>query len=397
MPKNDLFNFEFIALCTVTFLAICNVSVFYNFHLYLQSLGMYGKEAGFVIGLYSLTAMALYIVASQHIGLKNAFSCMVGGIFLVAGCGVAYLYAHTFWLLAVVRIFHGAGIFLVMAACMVALVAIIPPSKTGSAFSLYSVALLLPYSIMPAVSEMVLPLTDSPPIVYLATAGLMLPAIGLLFFMRHRPGNWAPYSNRGKAESPRRGAERKNLLRKPVICLLLVNSAYFTLFSGLFFLFEGFGVQRGIQNPGYFFTLQMGVMIVIRLFGGQIFDHLSKVALVSIALLITGVGFLLLLLILDAAWILPIAVVFGLGMGLCVPPLNALMYLVTKPQYRGYNANMMMLSIHLGTFLGPFVGAWIVDAGGYDPFLIVAILMTVGTAGFFLMANPAKYISVDHT
>ena len=136
----------------------------------------------------------------------------------------------------------------------------------------------------------------------------------------------------------------------------------------------------------------MGVMVAIRLFGGRIFDALSKVALVTIALLATGTGFGLLLLIPVTTWFFPIAVVFGLGMGLCVPPLNSLMYLVTSPEYRGYNANMMMLSVHFGTFMGPFVGAWIIDAWGYDRFLVFAVIMTLGAAIFFLIANPAKDI-----
>jgi len=134
----------------------------------------------------------------------------------------------------------------------------------------------------------------------------------------------------------------------------------------------------------------MGVMVVIRLMGGQIFDRFSKVGLVTIALLLTGTGFWLLRLIIDTAWIFPIAVVFGLGMGLCVPPLNSLMYLVSSPQYRGYNANMMMLTVHFGTFTGPVMGSWIIDAAGYDLFLIIAALTTLICAGFFLIANPGE-------
>lgn len=392
MPKGNLLNVEFLSLCTVTFLALCNVAVFYNFHLYLQRLGFHGKEAGFLIGLYSLTAMVLYLSASKHITLNNAFTCMLIGIFMVAGCGVAYLFAESFRSLAIVRIANGAGIFLVMASSMVVLISIIPPKKTGLAFSLYSVAMLLPFSIMPAVSELVLPYTDTPTKVYMATASILLPAAGVLSFIRNRIGNRLTDPSIEKDETVGRGGEKKNLFRKPVISILLVNAIYFTIFAALFFLFEGLAVQRGFKNPGFFFTAQMGVMIAIRLVGGQIFDTFSKVALVTMALLLTGVGFGLLWLISDVAWILPIAAVFGLGMGLCAPPLNSLMYLVTRPQYRGYNANMMMLSVHFGNFMGPFVGAWIIDAGGYDTFLASAILISVGAAGFFLIANPSTYI-----
>ena len=122
------------------------------------------------------------------------------------------------------------------------------------------------------------------------------------------------------------------------------------------------------------------------------FDKYSKVAMVIVAMLITAAGFLLLKWTLNRDWIFPIAAVFGLGMGLCVPPLNSLMYLVTEPQYRGYNANMMMLSIHLGTFLGPFFGAWIIDASGYDLFLLSSFLLTIVAAGFFYVVNPGRYI-----
>ncbi len=185
MPEKNLFSFEFISLCTISFLALCNVAAFYNFHLYLQHIGILGKEAGFIIGIYSLTAMIL-LFASRHLRLKRSFSLMLAGIFIVAASGVAYLFADRFWLLVIVRIANGAGMFLIMGSCMVLLIAMIPSNKTGLAFSLYSVALLSPYSIMPAVSEMVLPLTGSPTKIYFATTALLLPAIGFLPIIRGR-------------------------------------------------------------------------------------------------------------------------------------------------------------------------------------------------------------------
>ena len=56
-PK--LLTFEFIGLCLVTFLALCNVTVFYNLFNYLQTLGIPVELRGPVIGTYALTAMVL--------------------------------------------------------------------------------------------------------------------------------------------------------------------------------------------------------------------------------------------------------------------------------------------------------------------------------------------------
>jgi MFS family permease len=394
VPKDNLLSFEFLSLCFITFAAVCNVSVFYNFHLYLQGIGLSGKEAGFIIGLYSLAAMVLYVTASQLIRLDKAINCMSAGILMVVGCGASYLFAEQFWALVIVRIINGIGMFLVMASCMVMLVAIIPQRKSGLAFSLYSVALLLPYSIMPAVSEVLLPLIHKPTILYMLTACLLVPAVFMAVNLRTRMRNRFLDQEKKREGVLCKHAERINLLSKPILAILLVNGVYFIIFSSLFYLFEGFAVEKGMKNPGFFFTTQMGVMIAIRLFVGRIFDTFSKVSLVAIALVITGAGFVLLRVMPNQTWLLPIAVLFGLGMGLCVPPLNSLMYLNTRPQFRGYNANMMMLVLHLGSFMGSFFGSWVIDFGGYNQFLTIAAVIAVGAAGFFVAVNPAQGIVI---
>jgi len=388
VTKDRLVTFEFITLCFITFAAVCNVSVFYNFHLYLQGLGFSGKEAGFLIGLYSLSAMVMYVAASRFIRLGNAIGCMVAGILLVVGCGMAYLFFKQFWPLVIIRTINGIGMFLVMASCMVMLVTIIPPQKSGLAFSLYSVALLLPYSIMPAVSEVLLPLVDTPTRIYMLTACLLLPAVFLVLGIRTRVRDRFLEQEKGHPGRVGTHAARENLRRRPILAILLVNGIYFIIFSSLFYLFEGFALARGMSNPGYFFTVQMGVMIGIRLLAGRIFDHFSKVILVALALVVTGAGFVLLRVMPSQSWLLPIAVLFGSGMGLCMPPLNSLMYLNTRPEFRGYNANMMMFVLHVGSFTGSFFGAWVIDVGGYNHFLMLAAVLAVGAAGFFILANP---------
>lgn len=390
--NNSVLDFKFISVCGLTFLTLCNVTVFYDFHAYLLSLGIETKSAGFLISLYSLTAMVLYATVSQRITLVNAYRAMVVGIVLVAGCAMAYRFAVGFWLLAGVRMVGGAGGFLILASCMVVLVSIIPAEQSGYAFSLYSVALLAPYSIMPAVSELVRPWLDSPTMLYMMTGCLLLPAAGLISLVR---AQGAAQGNIPEKSTPTTSARTRNLLRKPVLSILLMNGVYFTLFSALFYFLEGFARERGLSNPGFFFTIQMGVMVAIRIFGGRIFDSLSKVILVAASMLITAAGFVLLFMLPASAWAMSIAVVFGIGMGLCIPPLNSLMYLITTPEFRGYNANMMMLVVHLGTFTGAYVGSLLIDAGGYSLFLMAATLLTVCGAVFFLLVNPAKEIVLE--
>jgi len=393
ITKENILNIRFISLCGVTFLALCNVSVFFNFHEYLLGLEFGNEQAGFLVGLYSLSAMALYATVSQRITLDNAYRTMLLGIALVFLCAVSYRFAEGFLPLASVRSLNGAGVFCIMAACMVILVSIIPDSKSGTAFSIYSVALLAPYSVMPAVSEFVRPWLDTPTMLYMLTGCLLIPATILAYAAKpEKQNNVEGGADKKDTSSVSNTMRMRNLRRKPIAAILLVNGVYFTLFSGLFYLFEGFALSRGVGNPGFFFTVQMGVMVAIRLFGGHIFDSISKVLLVTLSMGITGLGFILLFYMPSPAWSLFIAVVFGLGMGLCIPPLNSLMYLVAEPKFRGYNANMMMLTVHFGTFAGPFVGSLLIDAGGYSSFLLTATFLTICGAVFFLKTNPEKQI-----
>jgi predicted MFS family arabinose efflux permease len=53
---------------------------------------------------------------------------------------------------------------------------------------------------------------------------------------------------------------------------------------------------------------------------------------------------------------------------------------------------MMMLSVHIGTFLGPFVGAWTIDAVGYRGCWTTAALLTAAAAAGFVAASPARSV-----
>ena len=393
MNNNSLMNSRFLALCGLTFLTICNTAVFYNFHEYLLGLDFKAGRAGFLIGLYSLSSMLFYAAASQRITTQNAFRTIIAGMLMIAGCAVAYRLTESYWMLSLVRIAGGIGSFCIMASSMVVLVGIIPQGKSGTAFSLYSVALLAPYSVMPAFAEVVKPWIDSPTMLYMLTGCLFIPAMALAYIACPEKRLLIKPSQQEKRNTAAARERRENLFRTPVLILLFTNCIYFMLFSSLFYLYEGYAIKKGIANPGYFFTIQMGVMVAIRFFGSYIFDRFSKPLLVTVSLIITSLCFVMLYSLPSPGWIYPVAIAFGLGMGLCVPPLNSLMYLVSDPQWQGYNVNMMMLTVHLGFFTGPFIGSPVIEAGGYTLFLLGAALLTLCGAVLFFKFNPVKHLT----
>ncbi|WP_152421431.1 MFS transporter [Desulfocurvibacter africanus] len=382
-----LASFAFLALCAVVFLALCSMTVFYSLHVYLGTLGIGGTQAGLLVGVYSLSALLCYAGFSARIGLHNAFACMASGLAILLACNWSYLIVQEFWPLLMLRVAGGVGIFLLLASAMVVLVAIIPPGRSGQAFSLYSVALLTPYAVMPALSDLILPHLPSQAWLYALSSLILLPAVALLPALRRR--------TRGLLIAPavkRAGVTGwvAALPRGPVLLLLLVNCSYFINFAAIFFLFKGLALERAYPHPGLFFTVQMAVMVAIRLLAGRLFDTQPASRLVCGAFVCTAAAFLLLLLTHSHEAVLPIAGLFGLGMGFAVPPLNSLVYRISAPDRRPYNANMMMLSINLGTFLGPFAGSWAVEQAGYTGFLSAEAALSALTAVLFLALNPER-------
>jgi len=394
--RKSLHCTSFIVLCIIVFLAVCNVAIFFNLQLHLQELGFRKSVSGLLVSLYSVAAIVLYATASFSINERNALKVMRTGILLTLISGLLYPLASGFAFLALLRIVQGTGIFTILAPAMVILVRIIPRNRSGTAFSYYSIALLLPYSILPTVSESLLPLLTDPTWLYAGASLLMLPSLALSVILQRL---CSLEHEEGQQKTPTTSA--LNLIRElrhpNLMTILFVNCAYFMIFSSLFFLMKDIGATRGIQELGFFFSIQMGVMICIRLFGSSIFDTLSKTRIVTSSLLLTAGGFVMLLSFHSPVSLYPIAALFGLGMGLCVPPLNSLMYLSTRTENRAFNANMMMLSLHFGTFCGPFVGSIVAESFGYQVFLFLAAAGTLAIAALLVIMEHTFANSPSHS
>ena len=63
--------------------------------------------------------------------------------------------------------------------------------------------------------------------------------------------------------------------------------------------------------------------------------------------------------------LLVLAVVCGIGWGVVMPLLNALIFDLSRIEARGLNQNLGLLMLQCGFFLGPLSGGWLLPRGGY--------------------------------
>jgi len=220
------------------------------------------------------------------------------------------------------------------------------------------------------------PIIPSPPHGYAAISITLLPAAGVVLLIRNRQlkllGDGAK-----KGEMIAWKDIRTNLSNLPVLLLIFLNMCYFASWSGMFYLFKGFALQQGIANVGIFFSVQTGLMIVMRVLAGRFFDTVSKARLVGGAFITIATGYLMLD-HLPGVWAVPwVGFLFGLGTGIGYPALNGLMFQISAPHLRPMNANLMLFAVQSGFFLGPVLGGALVARHDYHGYFIASAIMAI--------------------
>jgi MFS family permease len=382
--KERLFTFEFIAPCLLIFLAYCNTTVFYSLEVYLGRLGIAQAWRGFLVGGSSLATIASFLLLSPFMTTRNASRNAFAGAVLLMLCGVSYLYARSTGELLAVRLANGVGVYLLSAAAMTLMVASIPPGRSGQAFGTYSVAILLPYCVVPAAFDALHADQASLPHGYMVMSLFLAPALVLIPLIGRARRRSARPAQPPRTVTP--GEMFRNAARPPIGLLLFVSSLYMTAFSAVFFMSKGYFQARGLPNVGYFFAIQMACMIAIRLFASVIFDRVRKMRLIGLCFALTATSCVLAAL--AGGWPLMClsAVIMGTGMGLGSPAMNALMFSISDERFKGVNSNLMTMSQQLGNFLGPMLGALAVRDLGYSGFLnlgAAACLLALAICAWF--------------
>ncbi|OIO00162.1 MAG: MFS transporter [Desulfovibrionaceae bacterium CG1_02_65_16] len=366
-PKN-LLNFDFVAICLLIFLTYCNITVFYNLYQFLQQIGIAQQWRGFLIGCSSLATIAFFLLASPYLTPGNAPKWALVGAVLLLVCGPAYFFATSAVAILAVRLANGTAVYLLSAACMTMMVSHIPPERSGQAFSLYSVALLLPYSIVPAACGLAAPLLPSAAYEYEAASLLLVPGLALVLLIARRQ------RKEGRADKPQARVSLADMYRNaaapPIAMVLLLNTLYIIAFSSLFFMAKGLFLSRGFQDVGYYFTIQMCCMIFIRAFGKHLFDRVSKVGLIRLTFVLSALSFLLAEHSTELWQLYASSLAMGIGMGFGSPALYGYMFTISPPRFKTINSNLMMLSLQVGNFAGPVFGAWAMHYAGYNGLLL---------------------------
>lgn len=383
-----LFSREFILLFLMAMCSNSFIAVYYCFEQWMQGLAIPPAWRGILLS--SLFAMILLFrpLASILILKHGKLWSMIISLIFVAGVMMVYPLvtpANAIPLILGLRLIQGIALAVYGACTVTVLVDCIPPGQSARGFAIFSLTMLLPYSIVPAIAEEILPLVGGEARLFATLAWLAAPSFLMIFLMSKRL--------RQPELSPVSGA---NLSRQAFIHAIThsgLGFVYmaclcFSMMTGLaIFFMKGLCAVTG-DHPAQFFTTYSVTIILVRLFGGHLMDtlprHLVSVLCAAIlALCMLGFAW-------TAQWLfIPLSCVYGLALGLLYPLMAAAVYDRSTPETRSVNSNLMMATFDASGMLAPLLGGVVIAEGlGYRG-VFSAAAITVAICGICMCVDGA--------
>ena len=376
----ELLSRDFILLFCLSLCSNGHIAVFYCFEQWLEGIAVSPNWRGLLIS--SMFAMVLFLrpPASFLLLRGGRLPALAFSTAALIGVMLGYLWLPETCLaggVLALRIMQGIAIAVQSSCITSVLVNCIPPGQSARGFALFSLTVLLPYSIIPAISEKILlPLLGGIEPRLFALTGV-LAFISLLLVIplapRLKKAELPAESQSGAAQ----GVLWDSVRHSGLLCIFSACLCFSTMtILGIFFI-KGLCSVTGGQ-PSLFFSTYTVTIILIRLLVGKRLDALPQHAvsiLCALGLALCMLGF---------AWgplwaFAPIACLYGVGIGLLYPLLASVVYNRSTPVTRSFNSNMMMSAFDASGMLAPLIGGLVIHAGlGYrGVFTAAAVSITL--------------------
>ncbi|MDR3363284.1 MAG: MFS transporter [Desulfovibrio sp.] len=387
-PSQKLLSRNFILLSCLAMCSNSHIAVFYCFEQWLEGFGVSPNWRGMLISSMFIMVLLCRTPTSVLLLRGGRLPALALSTFVLIGVMLTYPFvssAHVVGVVLLLRVVQGIALA-VQSSCVVAvLVSCIPPGQSARGFALFSLTILLPYSIIPAVAEhILLPLLGGEQYLFAMTS--VLGFVSLVMVIPLAPKLRKPeisLEEKGGVSGLLWAVSHSGLMFVYLACL---NFSTMTILA-IFFM-KGLCSVTGAR-PEWFFTIYTVTIIMVRVLGSRRLDALPRYRVIYIC----AAG--LALCMLGYAWgplwaFVPITLLYGVGLGLLYPMLAAVVYDRSTPATRSINSNAMMSAFDASGALAPLLGGLVVHAGyGYrGVFVVTAIAVTA--CGLCMVADRVR-------
>jgi len=348
--------------CTTT-----SLGCFFLFPLFITEHGGAKADIGILMGAFTLSSVLSRPWISDmvdRIGRKRSYGA---GCLILSLLPFAYLLfsgeLSSFYLpLIIVRILHGVGLAICFTSAFTYITDIVPADRLNEGIGMFGVTGLTGLAIGPVVTEIMI-LEYGFRAFFLFSA-----AMAVLGLLAHIP---IPESFRNE-----KGASG------PSFFSVLMGRKFFVIFSVSLLFGMGLSASGGFVAPygkeqhlafvSFYYIAYSGAAVLTRLIGGRLADRVGEERIIPYAMILTGAGLLLLILLRGNLLLVLSGFMTGCGHGFLFPCLNALAVRNAPFQIRGKINGVFTGGIDGGTLVGSIGLGYIGEWAGYPVLFLVA-------------------------
>ena len=376
-PQSKLWTKDFIFVSTINFF----LTLF--FYLLMVTIVVYAtnefqastSDAGLVAGIFVIGVLAGRLLSGRYIAQIGPKKLLFIGLILMIITSLLYFVVNGLPFLIINRLLHGFTFGIAATATGTIVAQITPESRRGEGVGFYSLSVSMAVAIGPFFG-MLLSKNEDFTMIFSLGIGLVLCSLCMAVFLS------APHQTLTKQQQQ---TEKGFALSKFVeiksipisIVMLLAGFAYSSIMS--YFTFYAIEIELA-ETASFFFIIYAAVILFTRPFTGRLFDLKGPNIIIYPALLLFGVGMILLSQAYHGIILLTAAAVIGLGFGNFQSSAQALAVKVAPAHKVGLATSTFFIFLDIGYGIGPYLLGYLIPYTGYR-----GLYLTMGFVAFLCM------------
>ena len=359
------------------------VAIFTSFYfllvtlpIYILQLGGTKSQIGLVIGVFTISSVVLRPFMGREVDKRGRKNMLLAGSLVVLISMLLYNHVTSVTALLLLRVFHGFGWGAATTAASTLIADIAPPSRRGEAMGIFGISANAAMAVGPALSFWLLYASGVPDFPRLFMISAFIALLSLLLVL--------PITETG-AVHPKTSLFSKEALFPSA----LMFSVTFTYGSIVSFV-SLFAQEKGLGNPGIFFTVFAISLIFIRAFAGKLSDIKGRKAVIVPGMLILVLGLFVLSMTNSFLLFVVAAFLYGVGFGLVQPAITAFLVDRVSDRTRGAAMGTFTAAFDLGIGAGTILLGVVLQYFGFRIMFQVGGLSVLGATAWFIAGSDKK-------
>ncbi|WDT75699.1 MAG: MFS transporter [Candidatus Manganitrophus sp.] len=316
--------------------------------VFLQQLGADLFTVGLIMGTASFSGILIRPWVGAALDRIGRRKILIAGGAIFLGANLSYLAIDEVgWTIFVVRLLHGLGMGILMAAFFTLAADLSPATRRTEGIALFGVSGHLSGAIGVLAGEQIIRLGGYPAL-FLSSATLALLSIFTSLFIR-------------EPETPSHDAEPEgffSVLKGPALRIPLLGTVAFSFSMTSYMVFlKPYALKMGIGSITPFFIAYTLTAVTVRLAGSSWPDRFGLKKVLYPSMISMAVGIVALLFWPTHAGLIVGGVLSGIGHGFIFPILSVMLIERAREENRGSAITLFTMLYDLGLFIGaPLLG-----------------------------------------